>query len=297
MPFVVTDNIQSIRKRRRDDDGVSHHHHHHHRHSNVYRLYEPDKHQEYYLLNPAQELLPSRKLLPLSAKSKRARLSSSSSSSLFPNYEDDTTSIHSLGRDAPYPTSPPPPPQHRRRASQQKLALDGGNLAEKAPPLLRPIAALLAPCYICHRRPTKKSDLDSFAQCEGCGERACFVCVRQCYGWNADDGMSVLSEQEVLSRSFQMDDYAAEEVAHTDGSAHEREEAAHLQQVQQQQQQQQQHNGEHDGSLRHDDDTRHDGQGWAASGHRSVVCSRCCVEKGLEGEVICLGCLSGMPGA
>jgi hypothetical protein len=27
------------------------------------------------------------------------------------------------------------------------------------------------------------------------------------------------------------------------------------------------------------------------TGHRRMVCSRCCVEKGTEGEVCCLGCL------
>jgi hypothetical protein len=32
---------------------------------------------------------------------------------------------------------------------------------------------------------------------------------------------------------------------------------------------------------------------WVERGieHRGVVCSRCCVERGEEGEVICLGCL------
>ncbi|OLN88681.1 hypothetical protein CCHL11_01717 [Colletotrichum chlorophyti] len=32
----------------------------------------------------------------------------------------------------------------------------------------------LSPCHICHRRPTKKTDLDSFADCQGCGQRTCF---------------------------------------------------------------------------------------------------------------------------
>lgn len=37
--------------------------------------------------------------------------------------------------------------------------------------------------------------------------------------------------------------------------------------------------------------------GWSGGGHRGVICSRCCVESGGEGDVICLGCLAGMKGA
>lgn len=28
------------------------------------------------------------------------------------------------------------------------------------------------------------------------------------------------------------------------------------------------------------------------TGHRGRICSRCCVEEGMEGEVTCLGCLA-----
>ncbi|PKS06654.1 hypothetical protein jhhlp_007404 [Lomentospora prolificans] len=128
----------------------------------------------------------------------------------------------------------------------------------------------LSPCHICHRRPTKKSDLDSFADCQGCGNRTCFVCIRECRGWSAtgndescmSEDTGVLSEQEVLSRSFHMDDappqqdYCAKEEGKPSGS-----------------------------------------DGWAASGHRNVVCSRCCVETGADGDIACLGCLSRMEGA
>lgn len=30
--------------------------------------------------------------------------------------------------------------------------------------------------------------------------------------------------------------------------------------------------------------------------HREMVCSRCCVERGTEGEVLCLGCLRMVEG-
>ncbi|KAG5926892.1 hypothetical protein E4U42_002832 [Claviceps africana] len=232
MPFVTTDDDIPTHKRRRDSDNANHHT------SSVRRPHEPDNHQENPPRNPPQELLPPSRGPP---RCKRARIP-----------HDD---VHVLDR-------PPTPPPHRRRASQLKTP-------PRSPPRS---TAVLAPCYICHRRPTKTSDLDSFAPCEGCGQRACFVCVRQCHGWHVDEGASVLSEQEVLSRSFHVPDADAD----ARGARHPEEPRPERQ--------------------RHADDARHS-RGWAASGHRSVVCSRCCVERGLRGDVICLGCLSGMPGA
>lgn len=38
-------------------------------------------------------------------------------------------------------------------------------------------------------------------------------------------------------------------------------------------------------------------KGWDAGGHRAVVCSRCCIERGAEGDVTCLGCLSKIESA
>jgi hypothetical protein len=34
-----------------------------------------------------------------------------------------------------------------------------------------------------------------------------------------------------------------------------------------------------------------DMQSGMEDGHRSVVCSRCCIERGSDGEIWCLGCL------
>ncbi|KAK2600273.1 hypothetical protein QQS21_004992 [Conoideocrella luteorostrata] len=251
MPYVVGgDDIRPTRKRSWDDGDRD----------SFYRLYNSDKEkQNFYILDAAQDFPATRKVLPLS--SKRARITS-----------DDDGDAHSPGRDAIIPA-------HRRRFSPQRVLQDQPKVGNKAP--LRPAAALLIPCYICHRRPTKKSDLDSFAECQGCGERACYVCIRQCHGWNADDGMSVISEQEVLSRSFHMDD-ADDVSAHQD--IHDRND-----------QEQQICREEPHNPCENEEGKR--GKWWAASGHRSVVCSRCCVERGREGEVVCLGCLSAMPGA
>jgi hypothetical protein len=120
----------------------------------------------------------------------------------------------------------------------------------------------LAPCHICHRRPTKKSHLDSFADCQGCEQRTCFVCLRECHGWNMDGGSGV-SEQEMLSMSFHMEDADDEP--------------------------------QHNGTTK--DGQQQSNQGWKAVGHQAVVCSRCCIERGTEGDVTCLGCFSRMEGS
>ncbi|KAI0910635.1 hypothetical protein F4824DRAFT_444500 [Ustulina deusta] len=137
-------------------------------------------------------------------------------------------------------------------------------------------SALLKPCHICHRKPTKKSDLDSFADCTGCGERTCFVCIRACQGWlPASDSARpthTATEEEDLSASFTMQDIDDEESAHNH--------ARKLADAQKPEQRQKKGEG-----------------GWNGRGHRRVICSRCCVERGSEGDVVCLGCLAGMKGA
>lgn len=40
--------------------------------------------------------------------------------------------------------------------------------------------SVLRPCHVCHRRPATRKVLDAYADCELCGERACFICLRQC---------------------------------------------------------------------------------------------------------------------
>lgn len=41
-------------------------------------------------------------------------------------------------------------------------------------------ASSLRPCHICHRRPTTRELLDAYADCDLCGQRACYICLRQC---------------------------------------------------------------------------------------------------------------------
>lgn len=40
----------------------------------------------------------------------------------------------------------------------------------------------LHPCHLCHRRPTTVQDLPTYAYCESCQLRTCFVCLRICEG-------------------------------------------------------------------------------------------------------------------
>ncbi|KAI1485746.1 hypothetical protein F5X96DRAFT_301741 [Biscogniauxia mediterranea] len=148
-------------------------------------------------------------------------------------------------------------------------------------------AQSLSPCHICHRKPTKKSDLDSFADCMGCGRRTCFVCIRACPGWlptgaqstalggDANNGQSTTTGEsdDEHSTSFVMrdvDDVCTDDrdISHTSHAP---------------------------------EPTRGKpsagGDGWSGRGHREVICSGCCVERGSEGDVVCLGCLSGLEGA
>lgn len=41
-------------------------------------------------------------------------------------------------------------------------------------------ASSLRPCHICYRRPTTRELLDAYADCDLCGQRACYICLRQC---------------------------------------------------------------------------------------------------------------------
>ncbi|KAK5990721.1 hypothetical protein PT974_08990 [Cladobotryum mycophilum] len=237
MPYVG-DDVYQDRKRRWEDDK-----------SEVYhRVFNTEKQQALYFLNQAaQQDMQARKVMPLS---KRARTT------------DDDVLVHdSL------------PPAHRRRTSPSG---GGGAVGGSKPAVMAPTVrtgpVTLTPCHICHRKPTKKSDLDSFAECQGCEERTCFVCIRECQGRNADDDRaSVLSEQEALSQSFHMDD--ADDTAQNSNN--------NTQQAT-------------TNNRTNQPVISKNSQGWAARGHRTMICSRCCVEKGTEGEVVCLGCLSSM---
>ncbi|KAF4455417.1 hypothetical protein F53441_2206 [Fusarium austroafricanum] len=226
MPFVGEDAHAGRKRRWSDDDERS-----------DFSFRPSEEAKDFYILNQRPESAP-RKVLPLS---KRARIT------------DDGIHVTDDVNASNYPFNA----SHRRRRSSQHKTLQVQPAFAKP----RAMSALLAPCHICHRRPTKKSDLDSFADCQGCGERTCFVCIRECHGWNLDGGSGV-SEQEVLSRSFHMDD--------VDDAQQDKYAKSGTQQTK---------------------------EGWNAIGHQVMVCSRCCIERGTKGDVTCLGCFFRMEGS
>ncbi|EPE31525.1 hypothetical protein GLAREA_12281 [Glarea lozoyensis ATCC 20868] len=59
----------------------------------------------------------------------------------------------------------------------------------------------LSPCHICRRKPTSKHELDGFADCEGCGERTCYVCIRECLG----SGSAFTDEDMGVGREYDID--------------------------------------------------------------------------------------------
>ncbi|KAK2806987.1 hypothetical protein FQN51_005790 [Onygenales sp. PD_10] len=63
-----------------------------------------------------------------------------------------------------HPTPPPSQSDHQPHNNKQSTSS-------------RPA---LSPCHICHRRPTTRSILDAYADCNLCGERTCYICLREC---------------------------------------------------------------------------------------------------------------------
>jgi hypothetical protein len=155
--------------------------------------------------------------------------------------------------------------------TNEATALQQTNANSRPAAPARTISGLtLSPCHICHRRPTKKSDLDSFADCEGCGKRSCFVCIRECQGWQCDDTLGaglqfeIPTTTQVYDVSFSMDDTEIENQV----------------------------------TAEHREPKPRPKDSWAGrgSGHRQMVCSRCCVERGADGDIVCLGCLPFVEG-
>jgi hypothetical protein len=64
----------------------------------------------------------------------------------------------------------------------QRMALSEITPTEETSP--SPVAKEIAlqPCHICHKKPKQKTDLDSYTTCKKCGERTCYICIRECQG-------------------------------------------------------------------------------------------------------------------
>ncbi|KAH6853850.1 hypothetical protein B0I37DRAFT_17071 [Chaetomium sp. MPI-CAGE-AT-0009] len=222
------------------------------------------------------------------------------------------------------PSNSPQRHHHGHRDHQQTR--DASRTGEtRSPSTLRnPTAApSMSRCHICSRKPNKKSDLDSFADCQGCGQRTCYVCIRECLGWGGGgpspypyspttrrthphphphphpqpqpqpqaqphNPTPSVSEGPRSARAFPSPTatttntpigLSAEEAGETSFTMLDADDEEQHQQAQ------------------HDAAGREHEQGWTrGGGHRRVVCSRCCVERGQDGEVVCLGCLPFVEG-
>jgi hypothetical protein len=208
--------------------------------------------------------LPARKILPLS---KRTKIT-----------DDHGANVHNIFTGEPETRIWSPHHNTAPTYSESK-------------PQVKTNASLLAPCHICHRRPTKKADLDSFGGCEACGKRACFVCIRECRGWRGQEEEDTDNDndvEEALSRSLHMEDADAilpitpheERFENPDSAIFAERGGGGLPA------QREEPMGEDYG--------RRTTRRWS---HHRVVCSRCCVERGEQGDVICYGCLAGIEGA
>lgn len=121
----------------------------------------------------------------------------------------------------------------------------------------------LSPCHVCRRKPTVKSELDAFGDCQCCGERTCYICMRKCEGAGVMWRASIRANQGFDADYMVVEDACHDEMLGT-GMGHkaEDESGARL--------------GEKEGGRR---------------GHRDQICSACCEERGSDGEIWCLGCL------
>ncbi|KAK3310006.1 uncharacterized protein B0T15DRAFT_21119 [Chaetomium strumarium] len=137
-------------------------------------------------------------------------------------------------------------------------------------------ANLMSRCHICFRRPDLKTYKNSFADCESCGQRTCYVCIRECLGPGSN--IDTMQAAEPVPPNTITTTTAA--AATTTTSSVE---------------------GDTSFTMTDADAEANNEQVWtresaAGSRHRRMVCSRCCVERGQDGEVVCLGCLQYLEG-
>ncbi|PON20348.1 hypothetical protein TGAM01_v210790 [Trichoderma gamsii] len=239
MPYVGDDVHRATTKRKWDHDG-----------SEALRFSHPGSNAAvFHVLNQqtglesAADGISARKTLP---PTKRLRAI----------HDDNDTTTHS---------------SHWRNASPRELLVttsQGAHDACKGPVKIGGMTIM--PCHVCHRRPTKKSDLDSFARCQSCQEQTCFICIRECRRQKDPHTPPFGKEdEEYVEQSFNMNDADECDMSPVTNI----------------------HAPQHDDNERRDTFNKGSAN---SSAHHAMICSRCCVEEGAEGEVVCLGCLSNM---
>jgi hypothetical protein len=123
----------------------------------------------------------------------------------------------------------------------------------------------LCACHICRRKPTLRSELDTFADCEGCGRRTCYICIREC------EGLGLLESSRLSDVASQKMGVDGVYFSVVDGME------------------------DMDNMTEGHDNQVNTGEPWESGRvpvHKSMICSRCCEERGTEGEIWCLGCLA-----
>lgn len=220
---------------------------------------------------------PPRKIISLSSpRAKKLRMMTEQQD----GDEQTPYPVHPLQQTIPRPAPLAPSLRHNHTRSPS---------ASKLGPRTTITTNVLAPCHICHRRPTKKTDLDSYADCQGCGERTCYVCMRECLGWATtprdrhgprDDDEE--KEREVLMRDEDINGENGREEGGT-GNDH----SFNMEDAPPEDSQPDYESPRADHRKREGTWVKEGG-----TGHRGRICSRCCVEEGVEGEVTCLGCLA-----
>lgn len=159
----------------------------------------------------------------------------------------------------------------------------------------RPSASsLMNRCHVCSRKPTKKSELDGFADCQGCGQRTCYVCIRECLGWDPRALQQGTTSTQEASDPHRPTTGSTTSTTTISTPINEEGETSFTML-------------DADAEAYHQRPTsvpsdyqgmeREQGEGWTrGGGHRQMVCSRCCVEKGQDGDIVCLGCLPFVEG-
>ncbi|KAK3953226.1 hypothetical protein QBC32DRAFT_123353 [Pseudoneurospora amorphoporcata] len=258
MPSVAHERLPSAKKRRRDDDEDSY------TSSNIQipfshpaldttrgLLADKSSYTNPTILQPYPSTL--RKIIPI-AINKKQRMSVS----------DDVHHREDIHHGMRAKSNSPTSASHHHHQKQQHALLSKVKCLDR--------------CHICCRKPSKKADLDSYADCEGCGQRTCYVCMRQCPGWTSSfhhqgrnqhtggqEGQTndIRLASSSPENSFTMLDADAEADVDLDEKKSQRSKQT---------------------------------TGWHANGHRETICGQCCEERGDNGDVVCFGCLPSFGG-
>lgn len=256
---------QPLSKKRRHDDFDA---------NADYHIFPQDLHHDIYAQRHGP---PPRKIISLSSpRTKKLRMMTEQQDS----EQQAPYSVHTIQQTSQRPAQLAPSSRHSHARSPS---------ASKLGTRTTITTNVLAPCHICHRKPTKKTDLDSYADCQGCGERTCYVCMRECLGWattprdirspynHYEDG-----QEEVLMRD---EDTIGEHEQGEGGTGNDH--SFNMEDAPPEDSQPDHDSRRADHRIREGTWVKEGG-----TGHRGRICSRCCVEEGMGGEVTCLGCLA-----